>query len=54
MNEECEKILQSLEYAYSGAKMMNDYETQLRISRAINAFQLWNAQRIKIKLKGEK
>ncbi len=33
-------ILEYLEYAFSGAKMMDDYETQLRISRAINAFQL--------------
>lgn len=40
MNQECEKILQNLEYAYSGAKMMDDDEAKIRISRAIKAFEL--------------
>lgn len=40
MNQECEKIIQSLEYAFSGAKMMNDDEAMLRITNAINAFEL--------------
>lgn len=40
MNQECKKIFQSLEYAYSGAKMAGDIEAQLRISRAMTAFKL--------------
>lgn len=40
MNQECKKILQSLEYAYSGAKMMDDDEAMLRIANAIAAFEL--------------
>lgn len=40
MNQECKKILESLEYSYSGAKMMNDNEAMTRISRAIKAFEL--------------
>lgn len=32
------EIIEYLEYSYSGAKMSNDVETQLRISRAIAAF----------------
>lgn len=40
MNSESEKILKRLEYAYSGAKMMDDDECMLRIIRAIEAFKL--------------
>lgn len=40
MNEESKKIQEYLEYAYSGAKMMDDFETMCRISRALLAFQL--------------
>ena len=34
-----EEILNYLEYSYSGAKMLGDEETMLRISRAIVAFK---------------
>ena len=40
MNEESKKIQEYLEYAYSGAKMMGDFETMCRIARALIAFQL--------------
>ena len=34
-----EEILNYLEYSYSGAKMLGDEETMLRLSRAIVAFK---------------
>lgn len=34
-----EEILEYLEYSYSGAKMLGDEETQLRLARAIIAFK---------------
>lgn len=40
MNKECTKILETLEHVYSGAKMMDDSEAQIRIARAIKAFEL--------------
>lgn len=40
MNDEQKVILDYLETSYSGAKMMGDEETMLRIARAITAFKM--------------
>ena len=37
--EQQKEILNYLEYSYSGAKMLGDEETMLRLSRAIVAFK---------------
>lgn len=39
MNQQMNKIKEYLEYAYSGAKMMDDVEGMTRISRALVALQ---------------
>lgn len=39
MNEQAQIILKYLEDAYIGAKMMEDVDTQLRVSRAITALK---------------
>ena len=38
MSEQERKILEYLEQSYSGAKMMNDESCQVRLARAIAAF----------------
>lgn len=38
MNKATEEILTYLKHCYSGAKMMGDVECEVRISRAIAAF----------------
>lgn len=40
MNNEQKAILDYLETSYSGAKMMDDEETMLRIARAVSAFKM--------------
>lgn len=42
MDEQKQVILDYLEQAYSGAKMMDDIEVQCRLSRAIIAFSYDN------------
>ena len=39
LNDNQKSILEYLENSYSGAKMMDDIETQERIARAIVAFE---------------
>jgi hypothetical protein len=40
MNDDCKKLNDYLESAYTGARMFDDFEAMERIARAIEAFNL--------------
>lgn len=46
LKKELQEILDYLEYAYSGAKLLDDIEAMVRISRAIEGFKLNPQKRI--------